>query len=176
MELFRENTQHDAEETERHYDQIGYAEEKIQGVDAVVNYPVISGLANAEAQAEINKVLKENASGVITGAEGNAEEFPPSESSFPYEFSGDFVVHYNQNDILSITAYDYSYTGGAHGMTFRKSFTFSLKDGKQMKLGDFINMQGKNKQKLNNLVLNKLKKKEATSADLKACLPMLIFM
>ena len=159
MELFRENTQHDAEETERHYDQIGYAEEKIQGVDAVVNYPVISGLANAEAQAEINKVLKENASGVITGAEGNAEEFPPSESSFPYEFSGDFVVHYNQNDILSITAYDYSYTGGAHGMTFRKSFTFSLKDGKQMKLGDFINMQGKNKQKLNNLVLNKLKRR-----------------
>ncbi|SEL57820.1 Protein of unknown function [Paenibacillus sp. cl141a] len=130
----------------------------IQGVDAVVNYPVISGLDNAEVQAEINKVLKENASGVITGAEGNAEEFPPSESSFPYEFSGDFVVHYNQNDILSITAYDYSYTGGAHGMTFRKSFTFSLKDGKQMKLGDFINMQGKNKQKLNNLVLSKMKK------------------
>lgn len=131
---------------------------KIQGVDAVVNYPVISGLGNTEVQAEINKVLKENASGVITGAEGNVGTLPPSGTDFPYEFSGDYVVHYNQDGILSITAYDYSYTGGAHGMTFRKSFTFSLKGGKQMKLGDFINMQGKNKQKMNNLVLSKLKK------------------
>lgn len=131
---------------------------KIQGVEAVVNYPVISGLDNAEVQEEINQVLKENASGVITGAEGNVGTLPPSGTDFPYEFSGDYVVHYNQDGILSITAYDYSYTGGAHGMTFRKSFTFSLKDGQQMKLGDFINMQGKNKQKLNNYVLSTMKK------------------
>ncbi|KOR87622.1 PdaC/SigV domain-containing protein [Paenibacillus solani] len=131
---------------------------KILGVEAVAHYPVVSGLADADVQAEINSVLKENASGVITGAEENEGTLSPSDSQYPYEFNGDFIVQYNQNDILSITTYDYSYTGGAHGMTFRKSFTFSLKDGKQMKLGDFINMEGKNKQKLNNTVLNKMKK------------------
>lgn len=132
--------------------------QKTAGVEAVVHYPVVSGLGDAQVQAKINRVLKENAAGVITRAEENDDLSSPSASGYPYEFSGDFVVHYNQNDILSITAYDYSYTGGAHGMTYRKSFTFSLKDGKQLKLGDFINMAGKNQQKLDNIVMNKLKK------------------
>lgn len=131
---------------------------KIANVEAVFNYPVISGLENEQAQTKINNVLKKNAEDVIARAEESEEMFPPSESKYPYEFQGDFVVHYNANGLLSITAYDYSYTGGAHGMTFRNSYTFSLKDGKQMKLGDFINMQGKNKQKLNKLVLDKMKK------------------
>ncbi|SMF92380.1 Copper amine oxidase N-terminal domain-containing protein [Paenibacillus uliginis N3/975] len=131
---------------------------KVLNVEAVANYPVVSGLENEQAQTEINKVLKKNAEDVITAAEGNVGTQPPSGTKYPYEFQGDFVVHYNAQGLLSITAYDYTYTGGAHGMTFRNSFTFSLKDGKQLKLGDVINMQSKNKQKLNNLVLNKMKK------------------
>ncbi|UNK18679.1 DUF4163 domain-containing protein [Paenibacillus sp. N3/727] len=132
---------------------------KVLNVEAVVNYPVVSGLENEQAQAEINKVLKKNAEDVIAGAEENLGLEPPSGTKFPseYEFRGGFVVHYNAQGLLSITTDEYSYSGGAHGMTFRKSYTFSLKDGKQLKLGDFINMQGKNKQKLNNLVLNKVK-------------------
>lgn len=130
---------------------------KILNTTAVVNYPVISGLENEEAQTKINNVLKTNMENVFDGAEGDIGTLPPSGSNYPYEFQGDFVVHYNANGLLSITTYNYSYTGGAHGMTFRNSYTFSLKDGKQLKLGDFINMQGKNKQKLNNLVLNKMK-------------------
>ncbi|GAB6928163.1 hypothetical protein JCM10914A_21460 [Paenibacillus sp. JCM 10914] len=132
-------------------------EKKIQGVESIVNYPVISGLDHAAAQAEINKVLKENAEGTMDIIEQGAGAFP-EDPIIPYEFSGDFVVQYNQNDTLSIMTYNYSYTGGAHGMTFRNSYTFSLKDGKQMKLGDFINMQGENKQKLNNHVLTTMKK------------------
>ena len=131
---------------------------KIQNTTAIMNYPVISGMENEEAQSKINKVLKKNMEDVFTRTEGDVGALPPSGKEGTYEFQGDYVVHYNAAGILSITAYDYSYTGGAHGMTFRNSFTFSLKDGKQLKLGDFINMQGSNKQKLNNLVLEKMKK------------------
>ncbi|MFC7679175.1 PdaC/SigV domain-containing protein [Paenibacillus sp. GCM10028914] len=131
---------------------------KISNTTAVVNYPVISGLENEEVQTNINKVLKMNAEETIAGFEQNTGGLSPSGKDYPYEFQGEFVVNYNAQGLLSITTYSYSFTGGAHGMTFRKSFTFSLEDGKQMKLGDFVNMQGTNKQKLNNLVLNKMKK------------------
>lgn len=133
---------------------------KVLNVEAVVNYPVVSGLENEQAQTEINKVLKKNAVDIISAAEGDVGTLPPAGNEYPYEFKGDFIVHYNAQGLLSITTYNYSYTGGAHGMTFLDSFTFSLKDGKQLKLGDVINMQGKNKQKLNNFVLNNLKKNE----------------
>ncbi|WP_054954774.1 PdaC/SigV domain-containing protein [Paenibacillus dakarensis] len=126
-------------------------------VTASVDYPVISGLKNTEVQAKINDVLKKNAEFVISSAEKSASELPPSGNNYPYEFEGDYVVQYNANGLLSITAHDFSYTGGAHGMSYRNSFTFSLEDGEQKQLGDFINMQGKSKQKLNNHVLKKLK-------------------
>lgn len=127
-------------------------------VTAKVNYPVIRGMQNEESQTNINKVLKKNAEEVMAAFEENASELPASSKKFPYEFQGDFVIHRNAEGLLSITTYNYSFTGGAHGMTYRKSFTFSLENGKQMKLGEFINLQGKNKQKLNDLVLTTMKK------------------
>ncbi|EHB48598.1 PdaC/SigV domain-containing protein [Paenibacillus lactis] len=129
----------------------------IQGVEAAVSYPVVSGLSNGEAQTQINSVLKKHAESVIARAEESIKELPPGEDSFPYAFEGNFVVHYNKDGLLSVMAHDYSYLGGAHGMTFKNSFTFSLKDGKLLKLGDFIDLKGK-KKKLDNRVLSELKK------------------
>ncbi|WP_106769357.1 PdaC/SigV domain-containing protein [Paenibacillus faecalis] len=133
---------------------------QVLNVEAVVNYPVISGFENKEAQTAINNVLRKNAEDMIAEAQEILSEQPAFGYHSPYVYVGDFVIHYNAKDILSLTTYRYTYTGGAHGMTYRKSFTFSLKDGKQLKLDDFINTQGKSKQKLNDYVLNQLQKNE----------------
>ncbi|WP_246246513.1 PdaC/SigV domain-containing protein [Paenibacillus lemnae] len=119
-----------------------------------VRYPVIRGMEHAEAQSAINAVLKKHAKTFIETAAEELSDIPQSHTGYPYEYTGDFVVHYNQDGLLSITSYEYTYAGGAHGMTYQTSRTFSLKDGKELKLGDVINLKGGNKQKLDSYILN----------------------
>lgn len=126
--------------------------------DITIRYPVISGLENAEVQSRINEIFKKHAEEFKQASLKELKEAPAPRAGVKYEYTGDFVVHLNAKGLLSITSYEYTYSGGAHGMTYRTSRTFSLKDGSELKLGDVINLGGKNKQKLNQMVLAKMKK------------------
>lgn len=96
----------------------------------------------------------------------------------PYEFGNDFVIAYNKDGILSVIMQDYSYTGGAHGMTARKGYTFSLADGKLLQLSDVLKANPNYKKFLN----ADLKKKSMhfrlakDSANLKSWRQIRIFM
>ncbi|WP_068502876.1 PdaC/SigV domain-containing protein [Paenibacillus kribbensis] len=114
-----------------------------------IKYPQISGSQlNPEAQQAINSVLKKHAEGVLAAgkkmmAEGGAT------TERPYEFGNDFAIAYNKDGILSVIMQDYSYTGGAHGMTARKGYTFSLADGKLLQLSDVLKANPNYKKFLN---------------------------
>ncbi|WP_025717836.1 PdaC/SigV domain-containing protein [Paenibacillus sp. 1-18] len=114
-----------------------------------IKYPQISGSQlNPEAQQAINSVLKKQADRVLAAgkkmmAEGEAT------TERPYEFGNDFAVAYNKDGILSVIMQDYSYTGGAHGMTARKGYTFSLADGKLLQLSDVLKANPNYKKFLN---------------------------
>lgn len=56
----------------------------------------------------------------------------------PYEVFVEYTVTYNQNCTLSLYFDRYEYTGGAHGMTYRKSDTWDLRKGRRMDLMDFF--------------------------------------
>ncbi|KAF6627818.1 DUF4163 domain-containing protein [Paenibacillus sp. EKM208P] len=114
-----------------------------------IKYPQISGSQlNPESQQAINNMLKKHAEGILTAgkkimAEGEAT------TERPYEFGNDFAISYNKNGILSVIMQDYSYTGGAHGMTARKGYTFSLADGKLLQLSDVLKANPNYKKFLN---------------------------
>ncbi|QDY85058.1 DUF4163 domain-containing protein [Paenibacillus polymyxa] len=114
-----------------------------------IKYPQISGSQlNPEAQQAINNVLKKHAEGVLAAgkkmvAEGGAT------TDRPYDFANDFAIAYNKDGILSVIMQDYSYTGGAHGMTARKGYTFSLADGKLLQLSDVLKANPNYKKFLN---------------------------
>ncbi|WP_348624059.1 DUF4163 domain-containing protein [Paenibacillus peoriae] len=114
-----------------------------------IKYPQISGSKlNPEAQQAINHVLKKHAEGILAAgkkimAEGEAT------TERPYEFGNDFAIAYNKDGILSVIMQDYSYTGGAHGMTARKGYTFSLADGKLLQLSDVLKANPNYKKFLN---------------------------
>ena len=57
-----------------------------------------------------------------------------------YEFIVDFTVTYNQCCIISLYTDTYTYTGGAHGNTIRKSNTWNLRTGTLMQLGDVYSL------------------------------------
>ncbi|WP_336078647.1 PdaC/SigV domain-containing protein [Paenibacillus sp. 203] len=114
-----------------------------------IKYPQISGSQlNPEAQQAINNVLKKHAEGIlVAGKKMMAEGEATTER--PYEFGNDFAIAYNKNGILSVIMQDYSYTGGAHGMTARKGYTFSLADGKLLQLSDVLKANPNYKKFLN---------------------------
>ncbi|QSF45270.1 PdaC/SigV domain-containing protein [Paenibacillus tianjinensis] len=112
-----------------------------------LDYPQVSGLENAEAQKAINDTIKQTILKFAADAENQIAN--KSEDDRPYEFEGGYVVTYNQNGVLSLVTQQYGYTGGAHGMTYRNAFTFSLKDGKRLLLGDLFGANPNYKKELN---------------------------
>ncbi|KAA9002367.1 DUF3298 and DUF4163 domain-containing protein [Paenibacillus spiritus] len=123
-----------------------YAADK-EGAAIHLEYPQISGLNNAAVQQKINETLKQ-ANAAFT-AEMNNELAKRGEDERPYEFDSRFLVTYNSNGLLSLVMDQYSYLGGAHGMTYRQGFTFSLKDGKRLLLKDLFGANPNYKKVLN---------------------------
>ncbi|MGW8959453.1 PdaC/SigV domain-containing protein [Paenibacillus sp. NPDC055715] len=121
-----------------------------------VKYPQISGSQlETEAQQAINGVLKKYAEEVLAAGKKQVAEGDAT-AQRPYEFGNDFAIAYNKDGILSVIMQDYSYTGGAHGMTARKGYTFSLSDGKLLQLSDVLKANPNYKQFLNNDLKKKI--------------------
>ncbi|MEE4580460.1 PdaC/SigV domain-containing protein [Paenibacillus polymyxa] len=114
-----------------------------------IKYPQISGSQlNPEAQQAINNVLKKHAETVLAAGKKMVAEGEVT-AERPYDFENDFAIAYNKDGILSVIMQDYSYTGGAHGMTARKGYTFSLADGKLLQLSDVLKANPNYKKFLN---------------------------
>lgn len=60
-------------------------------------------------------------------------------------------VKYNRNDFLSVTEEQYVYTGGAHGMTLRKTRNIDTLAQKEIELGDLFSEEGY-KETLNRMI------------------------
>ncbi|WP_410772380.1 PdaC/SigV domain-containing protein [Fontibacillus sp. BL9] len=128
----------------------GYDKDTNQ-VSIHINYPKLSGTGNVEAEKAMNEILKKDAKLFQDSIDKRLKELGTTEeSTVPYEFKGSYLVTYNQNGVLSLLTEHYEYLGGAHGMNVRKGYSFSLKDGKLLSLGDLF---GENKDYLN--LLNK---------------------
>lgn len=123
-----------------------------------LDYPQVSGLADAGAQKAINDTIKQTI--LNYAAEAEQQSANKSEDERPYEFEGGYVVTYNQDGVLSLVTQQYSYTGGAHGMTYRNAFTFSLKDGKRLLLGDLFGANPNYKKELNAKLTKLIKAEE----------------
>ena len=63
-----------------------------------------------------------------------ANEFPVR----PFEFYLDYSITYNENCTISLYYNTYTYTGGAHGNTIRKSDTWNIKEHKLMNVYDYF--------------------------------------
>lgn len=109
-----------------------------------VNYPVISGWSNAEAERKINAFLQDDAmahaaSGMEAleeAARGNAEveaENPDIDIP-PVNYEGAYTVTYNEKGLFSVYTEYYIYTGGAHGLAVRIPYTFDLSTGDRLTL------------------------------------------
>lgn len=94
-----------------------------------IEYPVVSGLDNPAAEKTINTVLLDH-----------IQQFRHAVQAEPYMRTAQsrFAIQQNADGLLSLTVVQYTYTGGAHGMSVMKGFTFDLASGEQVRFDDLV--------------------------------------
>jgi len=124
--------------------------------------PQIKGMANKELQAKLNKNFRDkiisfsnNLTKIAKKYSQDAQryEFP----IYPYQVSTDYQVHYNNDNLLSLTITYYEYTGGAHGSYIKEAFNINLRTGKEFSLSDLLGKNNDYQQTINNQVRDEIK-------------------
>lgn len=142
-----------------------------------IDYPQVSGLISKSAQDKINETIKKHVRASYNGLvelekqekELREEYYDPEndyEFWYNFEYNMSYEIKYNENNLLSILIYDYSYTGGVHGLTSVTSYNFNVLTGQQLKLGNVAKSQ---------TALNKIKKYAITDLTNRANRGEMIF-
>ncbi|WP_127531546.1 DUF3298 and DUF4163 domain-containing protein [Paenibacillus kobensis] len=95
-----------------------------------MDIPVVSGASNSTAENLINTDIRKGVQQLIS-EQGSLED-PRS------EMIGWFETKTNEKGVLSLSLYNYAYTGGAHGMTLQKSLTFNADTGRSYTLAQLF--------------------------------------
>ncbi|WP_020616272.1 DUF3298 and DUF4163 domain-containing protein [Paenibacillus daejeonensis] len=83
--------------------------------------PVVQGVADHGVRNRINEAIRK-AANRLAADQGSLEDKNA-------EMIGWFEVKTNEKGVLSLSLFNYAYTGGAHGITLQKSLTFLLRTG-----------------------------------------------
>ncbi|RAP78251.1 DUF3298 and DUF4163 domain-containing protein [Paenibacillus montanisoli] len=92
--------------------------------------PVVSGLHNTAARNQINGKIRKTVSELVHD-QGSLDD-PRA------EMQGYFEIKTNEKDVLSLSLFNYAYTGGAHGLTLQESLTFDTGTGKSYTLSELF--------------------------------------
>lgn len=117
--------------------------EKKPEVDINLKIPVISGLPDKALETRLNaqfdKEARDQARKMHEMAVQHSKEAAASKIPFrPYAYYYNYSVSYNRNGLLSLTIQGYQYTGGAHGLTSRVSYTYDLVSSTRLGLADLF--------------------------------------
>ncbi|ANS76268.1 hypothetical protein AWM70_18150 [Paenibacillus yonginensis] len=123
-----------------------------------IEYPVISGLTNAEVQQQINKRFKDWADAYLQDSLKRSKDLGPGPQGAKNEFDMNYLVTYNRNGYISFRMLNYDYTGGAHGMSGLEGITIRLSDGKQIELANLLKANPDYLKVVDKTVAAKLKK------------------
>ncbi len=89
-----------------------------------LTYPEVTNTGNASFEKKINQDFKRYIENSYKEYVKNKKD--GEKQGYKAEYQADFKVKYNQGGKLSIQTENYSYTGGAHGLTAVQTFNYDL--------------------------------------------------
>lgn len=110
--------------------------------------PYISGGADPQAVHAINEQIRQAAQQLV--AEQGSLSDPRAEMLAYFE------VKTNEKDILSLSLFNYAYTGGAHGLTLQQSLTFRVSTGKAYSLSELFKPGSQYVKRLSSIVAKQI--------------------
>lgn len=105
--------------------------------------PQLAGTLDEDWQDEFNQKLRAELAEFIAEVKDRAlaRDLSIESQAFPYEGIVDFEVKLNQGGLLSIAMVSYTFTGGAHGMTYYTYLNLDLTTGRTIGFGDLFNSE-----------------------------------
>ncbi|TCP20339.1 uncharacterized protein DUF4163 [Scopulibacillus darangshiensis] len=102
------------------------------GPDKTVLYPKVFGMQNQELERYINHIITDQTRKLINQQTG-------SMPTTVVQMMGSYEIKTNERNVLSLSLSNYTYHyHAAHGMTYIKSLTFDLQNGKLCRLKDLF--------------------------------------
>ncbi|UFT99287.1 DUF3298 and DUF4163 domain-containing protein [Radiobacillus kanasensis] len=130
-----------------------------EGPKKTVYYPQIYGIKNYSLLSYINKKIVEGTQELIDLQYG---DIPTSVE----EVIGQYEIKNNQRQVLSLSLSNYTYhKQAAHGMTYIKSLTFDLEEGKLCKLSDLFKPGSNYVERLSTLIKEQIKERDIQLLD-----------
>jgi len=108
-----------------------------------VKYPNVESAVQGQATPAINERLLREMHRLIG---------PPAGPQEQKDVIGGFEIKSNERNVLSIALIVYTYTGGAHGMTYIKSSTFDVRSGRAYTLAELFKPNSGYEVRLNRII------------------------
>jgi len=125
------------------YSSVKIVEDKLTSknelVEVNLQIPVLQGLSDLKLQKKINSMFKTDILSFKNEIEEMAKEYSEQAEehgipTIPYTAVTTYKVTCIKGDLLSLYIDYYQYTGGAHGITFRKAYNIDLTNGNKLTL------------------------------------------
>ncbi|MFC5648472.1 DUF3298 and DUF4163 domain-containing protein [Paenibacillus solisilvae] len=92
--------------------------------------PVLSGLHHATARNTMNEKIRQTVRELV--ADQGSLTDPRA------DMQGYFEIKTNEKNVLSLSLFNYAYTGGAHGLTLQESLSFDTSTGRPYSLAELF--------------------------------------
>ncbi|MGB6371712.1 MAG: DUF3298 and DUF4163 domain-containing protein [Atribacterota bacterium] len=117
--------------------------EDYEALEVDLTIPVIQGLEDKQVEEKINQTIQENILNFRYRIQTESEEYLQSAKSKGEEIrkyiaAAYYIVHYQTNDLLSLSVFYYCYTLGAHGCTVQEAYNLNLANGEEISLQEIL--------------------------------------
>jgi len=108
-----------------------------------ITFPLIQGIKDKQVEEKINQTIQKDVLNFKKMLQTESEEYlqGAKEEKWEirkYEAFAYYIVHYQKDDLLSLSVFYYSYTLGAHGHTLQRAYNFNLLNGEEILLSDIL--------------------------------------
>jgi len=106
-------------------------------------FPLVQGMKDKRVEEKINQIIQKDILNFKNQLQAESEDYLKLARSEGWEIrkyvaTTYYIVHYQKDNLLSLSVFYYSYTLGAHGYTLQRAYNFNLENGKEILLSDIL--------------------------------------
>ena len=106
-------------------------------------FPLVQGIKDKPVEEKINQTIQKDVLNFKEMLQTESEKYLQGAKEEGWEIRKYiatiyYIVHYQKDDLLSLSVFYYSYTLGAHGHTLQHAYNFNLLNGEEILLSDIL--------------------------------------
>ena len=106
-------------------------------------FPLVQGIKDKPVEEKINQTIQKDVLNFKEMLQTESEKYLQGAKEEGWEIRKYiatiyYTVHYQKDNLLSLSVFYYSYTLGAHGHTLQRAYNFNLLNGEEILLDDIL--------------------------------------